>query len=205
MSSGRQLTTRPSASWKTPVIRFKPAEYDAARESAAARRIDFADIERFVFDDAPGIDTVDCKALQALFGLWCGKPMVARPKSVPADVVAAANNDPKVLYFATFCENRALFSVAEDGDRRAPIFTLQTDLFACYDACYDWWLYRMQKLDGLTKLDNGWHKHGIRLLARFQQFKLFGTQMWWTDERVFLLDEASRSRWHALKRKRAER
>lgn len=198
----REVTTRPSTIWKSPMVKHKPKGYDEARESASDSRIAFEDVERFVFEEAPGIDTADCKSLTSLRSVWEGGKTTVNPKSISGELVEAANKDPKVLFFSKFCEDLNLFESVETEGKSVPVFTLKTDLYACYDACYDWWIYRMNKLNNLSKLDNGWLKHGIRLLARFQEYKLLKTQSWWRDNKDFKLDDSSRKQWESKKRKR---
>jgi hypothetical protein len=184
--------------------KHKPEGYDAAREAASGERIEFEDVERFVFEDAPGVDGADCKALGALRAIWQGNKMkVTTKKAVPKELIASANEDPKVVYFYKFCEDRNLLSAIEQEKKLIPVFTLQTDLYSCYDAAYDWSMYRIRAIKHLTNLDNGWNKHGIRLLARFQEYKLFKTQSWWKDDNsAFELAKGCRSKWETRKRKR---
>jgi hypothetical protein len=187
------MTTRPSIAWKAPMAKSKPEGYDATRLAASGTRIDWSDVERFVFEDAPGIDSVDSRALAALRVVWNGTQR--RVKNV-----VAANNDPKVLYFVKFCEGRELFASVEVDDCIMPIFTLQTDLYSCWDACVAWKRYRTALAK--SNLDNGWLQHGIRLLARYQEFKLFGTQSWWQNDEPFPAVEDRRAKWEARKKRR---
>jgi hypothetical protein len=184
------------------MVHKKPAGYDDAREAAPDRPIEFSELEEFVFQEAPGIDTVDCKSLDALRMIWQGAAARVNPRQTAPELVKDVNEDVKVLYFCKFCEDRKLFDATQIGDRFIPIFTLQTDVYACYDACHDWWCYKVSALKHTSKLDNGWSRHGIRLLARFQEFKLLGTQSWWKDSAAFEPNKDAHTLWEARKRRR---
>ena len=184
------------------MVEKKPIGYDAARLTASDDPIEFSDVERFVFEDAPGVDTGDCQSLHALDTVWQGRVVKVKPKGLPDDLVDVANNDPRVLYYARFCEDRHLFKTIERAEKVVPIFTLRTDIYACYDAGYDWWKHRVASLNNVTNLDNGWLNHGLRLLSRYQEYRLLKTQSWWKDNQKFELDQSCRTRWESKKQRR---
>ena len=152
------------------------------RVGASDAHITVSDMQAFVQAHPRACDDKR-KGLSYITKIINGDPARAHkrkitPEEVP--ILEMANLDPKMLYFAVFCKGHAtynaLFETSIDG--LTPEFTLQTDAYSTWDAASDWAQWRIQRAENVSKFDNGWYRHGIRLLMYYQIYQFTGRKLW---------------------------
>ena len=159
-----------------------PPNLKHAQLRAPNTKINIEEIVNFA-NNTPGLDPSK-KAIDKLTLLFLGRPIHIKPQdAIPLDVLERANSTQEVVDFQHFCRQTKkycdLFPL--ECDDKTPKFTLQLDSYTAWDAVHEWWTGRMDAIQNISKLDNGWYPHAIKLFSRYQTFALLGEQNWWRD------------------------
>lgn len=184
-------SARPSFEYQYPMSEKAPIEFSVERLKVEPIPLTIDEIEEFVAA-TEGIDPKR-KAKMYLEKLFSGLPQKINGLTIPLELREKANCDEMVLSFSTFClrsmKYASLFSeqyerVQHEWNSQLPVYTLRFDAYTAWDAVHEWCQYRSSVIDGVSQLDNGWYRHGIKLLSRYQYYRLIGTQPWWRDAAV---------------------
>jgi hypothetical protein len=170
----------------------KPEAYETARLQADDTRVTADDLISFV-EQFPGLDRSKgprkgCTGLKYAMKLLSGNEQhIGKVKNAEFESRReAANSTPSVIYVADFLNSREEYRDILQFDGSVPVCTLRTDYYALWDSMYEYTIHRRRALgskDGKSPaLENGWFRHGVRLILRYATWKLTGEQDWWADD-----------------------
>jgi hypothetical protein len=176
--------TRKSVPCKFPMMKRKSNHYESRRLAAPSIELTLQDMEYWL-DTYPENDTRDKRSLKYLCKLLQGDLAIIGTENKKMSketrtLAKVANADGKVVSLMEFCKHVEKYR-GFHWENGQPVIFLNTDTHLLWDAVHEWSLFRIAALQGTSNLDNGWYRHGARLMMRYQHWKLTGLQDWWLD------------------------